>query len=529
MSDPSRAEWLIERYLDGELSAEERSELNERLGTDPASADLFAKLARLHAALEDQWLEAQAMQRSWELINAVEKQSPRTPRPPALLAAVLAVAAAIAVAVCVWSYRGQRSSGPHHVVAGKVLVEGRSTEKIASGATVEVADRPATLALSDGSTATLEPHSRVAIMGSDEHDRQRVQLWEGSGTFRVSPGERPFTVDTPEGRVTALGTEFTVRVPSSSGVPAMNVRQGLLVIVLSGLVQVEAGNQLVLLTGGEQRAFGEERAERRAKEVRGTLMEHDAALLKLRQGGDNPQEKSFALTKETSVTIDRKPGKLLDLKPGMLLKSQLSSDGSAIMRIEASGPIVFGPVDSVDSQARTISIAKKSKEEGQTPPASKYELASDAEIEIDGQPAKLADLQTKLGASLQLGVDGQTVIAITQRVKVEGEKGRRPDFQTTKGAISVVDPSTRQLTIIRQSEGQQQTSTHTIAKDAAITVDGEARDLKDLVVGQQVIIKSRGEPATAFEVTIGRKKGAEELRKEGQPPRKASEPKQGDT
>lgn len=66
-----------------------------------------------------------------------------------------------------------------------------------------------TVDLSDGSTVTLRPHSQLFLLEQNQ-SVQRYKL-EGEGFFKVtSNSERTFSVETEIGRVSVLGTSFTI-------------------------------------------------------------------------------------------------------------------------------------------------------------------------------------------------------------------------------------------------------------------------------------------------------------------------------
>lgn len=96
--------------------------------------------------------------------------------------------------------------------------------------------------LSDGSIVTLRPHSRLYLL-EREPSAQQYRL-EGEGLFEVtSNAERTFSVETETGRVTVLGTSFTL---SSWG-------QQMRVYLQEGSVKVEAikGDSSIVLKPGQ--------------------------------------------------------------------------------------------------------------------------------------------------------------------------------------------------------------------------------------------------------------------------------------
>lgn len=85
------------------------------------------------------------------------------------------------------------------------------------------------VALADKSTIQLNTQSRVTVLYSA--NKRRIRLERGEAVFSVAKNPaRPFVVETPAGRVTALGTIFGVRVQ----------KEGTKVIVLEGVVRVNS-------------------------------------------------------------------------------------------------------------------------------------------------------------------------------------------------------------------------------------------------------------------------------------------------
>ncbi len=90
-----------------------------------------------------------------------------------------------------------------------------------------------TATLPDGSTVELNGQSSLSYRRGFEVlpfiglEKRRVQL-EGEAFFSVQPGSRPFVVETPNARVTALGTKFTVETfgETTSKMTQVTLRSG---------------------------------------------------------------------------------------------------------------------------------------------------------------------------------------------------------------------------------------------------------------------------------------------------------------
>lgn len=100
------------------------------------------------------------------------------------------------------------------------------------------------ITLDDGSMVTLDTDSRIAV--ALDARKRTIILQRGAAFFDVTPdATRPFTVRTPYGSVTVLGTQFQVRQDAV----------GAQVVLVKGSVQLdapEAGAEALLLRPGQQ-------------------------------------------------------------------------------------------------------------------------------------------------------------------------------------------------------------------------------------------------------------------------------------
>ncbi len=102
-----------------------------------------------------------------------------------------------------------------------------------------------TVSLSDGSSVTLAPGSRLIVPENFGIDNRKVRLVEGQAFFDVKAGAIPFEVKTFDANTTVLGTSFSVK--SWTGQASAQTE----VAVTTGRVSVDAQNNQVLLTPGE--------------------------------------------------------------------------------------------------------------------------------------------------------------------------------------------------------------------------------------------------------------------------------------
>ncbi|MBL7699612.1 MAG: FecR domain-containing protein [Chitinophagaceae bacterium] len=96
--------------------------------------------------------------------------------------------------------------------------------------------------LPDGSVITLNKNSTAQYDNKFQGKQRKVQL-HGEAFFKVTPNKsKPFVVEVKSVKVTVVGTAFNIRETDSSTD----------VMVESGIVKVESGNQEMLLNPGEK-------------------------------------------------------------------------------------------------------------------------------------------------------------------------------------------------------------------------------------------------------------------------------------
>ncbi|MDX1588590.1 MAG: FecR domain-containing protein, partial [Oleiphilaceae bacterium] len=196
-------------------------------GSDNAPQDSLAQAAEWFATLQDedvtnqqrrrwqQWLRASAEHRqAWSRVEQIDRQFrglPPVPVRQALEAAgrsrrrFLSGLATVAIAAPLGWTAWQ--SGP-----------ARAWRADASTAVGQVRE----LSLPDGSRLWLNTQSAVNLSFND-HQRL-ITLLDGEVNIQTAADARPMTVDTPEGRMTPLGTRFSVR--SGEGLTRVAVSEG---------------------------------------------------------------------------------------------------------------------------------------------------------------------------------------------------------------------------------------------------------------------------------------------------------------
>jgi len=198
------------------------------------------------------------------------------------------------------------SPPPARVLSGRVLVDGQEVRQVKPGSAIEVAPgQPAAIELSDGSRATFEPHSRAVLHGRQQALRQVVELTQGSGAFAVRKNADGFVVRTDVGRVRVLGTEFTVELKPDQPEKGTNMKTAhalLAVAVLSGMVEVQVGDQTWQLGPGDNRVFAKESEKPRPKKFSGQLTQVNSGSITIGGRGDRG-EWSRELTVDSSTKV----------------------------------------------------------------------------------------------------------------------------------------------------------------------------------------------------------------------------------
>ncbi len=163
----------------------------------------------------------------------------------------------------------------HTLLSGQVMVNGQPSHSkhIPENSSIENSgNKAALIRLADGSMATLATGSRIILKGSDQKTRQIVELHQGRSSFKVKTEPRQFRVDTPLGRITVLGTEFSValKVPlqKEQGENKMKTKLAFLlaVAVTAGTVRVDFNGKEDILTAGASKVFGAESEDGPRKE-----------------------------------------------------------------------------------------------------------------------------------------------------------------------------------------------------------------------------------------------------------------------
>jgi ferric-dicitrate binding protein FerR (iron transport regulator) len=253
--DWQRFQLLLDDYLNGSASVAEVAEL-EHLLHQP----------RMRRALVERCLLEVHLHKAFSAtgISPIVRQPVRRWLFRGLVAASLLLAACSATLFTLQpkgdSPRPTELATGTVVSAGKVRIDGALVDRLPDDRWFEVGSGvPASLHLVDGSTVELTPGSRARLRGASSKARQVVEMSDGSGRFKVVPGQGAFRVETEIGKVQVLGTEFSVKLElRKSEERREKVRPLMTVSVTEGSVAVEADGKARTLRAGESRTFGRE-------------------------------------------------------------------------------------------------------------------------------------------------------------------------------------------------------------------------------------------------------------------------------
>jgi len=448
-----RTRTLIEKYLAGMLEPNELAELERMLREDRAAADLFASMTRLeselHACFQQ---EANIQETTSGLQKAIETASVAKKGAWSRTAVWWSAAAVVLVAAggilfSLWK-NGQRAplengngivkiepkdNPPQvdpkstQVIAGDVRVNGQLAKTANTGDRLHVvSQQSAILSLPDGSKAEFETASEFVLRGEMAGMSQVVEMVDGTGTFKVEPAEGGFQVETPVGRVTALGTEFRVKLRTQGDVkervfPGTKIA-ALAVLVISGVVEVEVAGKTYTLYAGDDRQFPAGRESGKALRETLTVLESiEKVQIVVTQGGDRPKKTTVPLTDDVRILIDGKPGRADDLGKGMMVYLQRFQGDDEVIGLRVEGPTINGSLKSVQPKDRTFTISLR-KGKGSDVPDRTLALLPDTRIEIGGRPIALAELTVGSTVIVRLSVDQKSALQITVPRSRESER-----------------------------------------------------------------------------------------------------------
>jgi ferric-dicitrate binding protein FerR (iron transport regulator) len=509
--DPvTKARELARRYFDGLLSPVEIDELQRVLQSSPEAADAFAQISRLESDLGELFAHEQAVRGEGEILDAITRQQRR--RRWLGRTVRIAVAACVLLAVLgpllAWlAWQGESGSSRTGVEIVGTLDQRDGVARVTSS--------EARLRLPDGSRVRLEQGSEFVVPSADTG--RLVELLAGKGHFEVSKADVDFRVETPAGRVTALGTEFSVTLTHEREEEFMKLSHVVLaVVVASGLVQVEAGGEWCVLEGGQSRVFGQDRQreenqrdERKREERRPALKTQRGVILEVGEkkltlvSRENRDGIDVDVPESAKVFVDGKEAKFSDLAKEMFIVIE-KNDKDAVVAIRAEGPTIAAVVKSATKDKITIKIRNERRAEDVE---HEYAIAKDVRIAIDGKAGAATDLKEGDTVALTLSANKKTV-----RVIVKGRGRERRGDNSTGAVIASIAAKENKLTI----KGERENREVTLAKDVKVTIDGKESKLADLKEGDRVALVFDRQSREVTQITKGGREGGERRARENQ-------------
>lgn len=249
----------IQSLLEGVLSARDREELADRVTRDAGAAREFDEALRIEALL----VAAHRPEPDLGRVAAAIRVRLLLHRMKVLRRWLNAAACFLAVGAATLLLH-MLLAGGGVVERGYALVGNTPVRKVHIGDVLSTGPvTGAVVRLADGSRMSLAPGSVAVVQGRSGSVRQVVELRGGKGDFAVEKAARQFAVITKVGRVTVVGTEFSVQLLPEwqrKGDESMNGKAvlAMAVAVTVGSVQVEVNGKAYTLSAGAQQVFAEE-------------------------------------------------------------------------------------------------------------------------------------------------------------------------------------------------------------------------------------------------------------------------------
>ena len=252
----ARLSFLVNRYLDGQLTREERSEFEEALRHSATSREQFWHEGKLHALLHEVEKSGSPVGVTRSVIRFRRRR---------IVMTVFATAASLALFVMwgVWTWHAGSDQATIEKTTTAIAVLSRSLDATwsAPGDAHLVGDtlEPGWLHLATG-LAQVEFYNgvRVVLEGpSDLHliSGRETHLSKGRLRAEVPHVARGFTVTTPKSQVVDLGTEFGVSVNESQ--EEVHVFEGSVTLktAVGPIREVQAGQAVAVINNAEPHAI----------------------------------------------------------------------------------------------------------------------------------------------------------------------------------------------------------------------------------------------------------------------------------
>ncbi|MFU8847867.1 MAG: LamG-like jellyroll fold domain-containing protein [Opitutales bacterium] len=224
---------IIARALEGGLDAAEAAEFLRRLDADPALRESFGRQASLHGmlgpAMEDEVTHERRVARITGAVRQVddarfEDDVRRRIRRVVCRRRLIQAAAAVVIFVTVL-FAWMRLPDPVATVARVQSFTGETElvvgAKLTRGTDLQIDSGLVELELLGRGRMIVEGPAKLAFTSSDS-----VVLHQGRVHLRVTPAGHGYRIDTPQGTVVDLGTEFGMLVDEATGEVETHVLKG---------------------------------------------------------------------------------------------------------------------------------------------------------------------------------------------------------------------------------------------------------------------------------------------------------------
>lgn len=248
---------LVDGFLVDRLSDEDLARLETMLRGNVAAQQFFLKYCQLHMDLTVDSRAADALEafcQRRELVGTVEERTlkPKAPaialmfqKRPAMAFAALVVAILVVLGGSIWDWQADdpvvKAPVPVKLVPAQSASADRSLPVITSLTTEGSAT---TMEIQGIGRVTIEGQTQFTLVGP-----KRARLERGRIRMRVTEeGGRGFVIETPDGDITDLGTEFGVDVKQGRS-SVLAVFEGAVDLQVAG--QANSGRRIERLVGGD--------------------------------------------------------------------------------------------------------------------------------------------------------------------------------------------------------------------------------------------------------------------------------------
>jgi hypothetical protein len=220
-------------------------------------------------------------------------------------------------------------------------------------------------------------------------------------------------------------------------------------------------------------------------------LEGDKLTVQVNVRGGDGQEETYTVGDTVRVFVDNKPAKLASLKKGMYVRLAKNEKGGLI-GIRAEGQTMTGVLKEIKDGRLTL-VGRGFD--------ALLVVGPQTKVNIDREPAKLADLKPETRIILTLSVDGKTVLMIAANTG-RGE-GRR---QSVLGEVKAIDTKAGTVRLVVKTGGRgaekPEERTYTLGKEVKVMIDGKQGSLAEIKTGTTAMLLLDGEGKTVQGIVV---------------------------